>query len=113
MRIIPVERKIIQPKRKDVFRMGVNTHSRQLPRFSLKLLFHIGNLIDIDMGIADKMNKLFRFHSYNLSNHHEKERVFCGIKRNADRDITAILVENHRELSFGMRSEEHTSELQS
>src|SRR3989344_3579150 len=94
MRIVSFEHKITQPKRKDIFHVGVNTHSRQSPRFSFKLLLHIGNLIYIDMGIADKMNELFCFHSDNLSNHHEKERVFCGIKRNADRDIAAVLAEN-------------------
>lgn len=62
-------------------------------RFSTQLLIYLINMIVIDVGISERMNKGSSFESCYFCYHHEEDRVRSDIKWNSEKYISASLVE--------------------
>ena len=73
MRIIVRQCKILIPESEDVGHLRINCHFRKPVWFPGKLKLHLLNMIKVDVGIAQGMNKFPRLQSCCLCNHQCKQ----------------------------------------
>src|SRR5664279_843707 len=79
----------------------INYHPGKLVRFAGKLKIYLINMIEINMSIAQSMDKITRFKTGNLRYYHCQQGVRCYIKWYSNKDISASLVKLTRQFSAG------------
>jgi hypothetical protein len=101
MWIIPFQHKILKPKPKNIFHLRVNFHHRQFSAFAAELEFGLLDVVAVKVCIAEGVYKLAGLQAAYLGHHHIEQGVGGNVKRYAEENIGAALVELATEFSVG------------
>lgn len=96
-RVVPFDPKVLVFEIIDIFHLRIYDHLRKRFRFSGNLFSRLFEMVAIEMDIPECMNKLSRFESGYLCEHHGKQCVTCDIERDSEKKIGRSLVEMERE----------------
>lgn len=98
IRVIILKGKIGIFKAKNIFFLSINFHFWKISWCTSKLLFHLFNMIIIDMHITKSMNKFSGFQISYLCHHHRKECIRSNIEGNTEEYISRALIQLTRKL---------------
>ena len=86
---------------KDTFHVGIEHHTWQLARRTAELFLHLVEVVEIDVRIAEAVNKLSRLQSSDMRYHHQQQGITRDVKRNSEEQVGAALVELQAESLVG------------
>ena len=72
---------------------GVQAHHRQRARGAAELLVRLLEVVQVEMGIAERVHELARLQPAHLSDHQRQQGIGRDVERHAEEDIGAALVE--------------------
>ena len=101
MRIVALEREIFIAERVDGANFRIDFHSRQWPGGSGQLGFHLFEVIDVEVKIAESVNEVTRLEITYLRHHEGQERIGSDVEWDSQKQIGTPLVKLTTEPSIG------------
>lgn len=98
MRVVIRKFKVFRAEGEDVIFLINHRDSRKGLRLALEELFNHWNLVNVNVGIGDRMHKFIGFSAGDVREHHQERRVLDEVGRYADRVVSGALEHVQREL---------------
>ncbi len=93
MRIVALQREILEAEGIEVFNGGIDLHHRPGARLARELEFRLLQMIRVKMQIAEGVDKFAWLQITHLRDHQGEQRVAGDVERHAEKKIRAALVE--------------------
>ena len=78
---------------KNVGHIAVNHHSRQRARGAAQLQVHLLHVVEVDVGIAERVDKITRLQPGHLRHHHQQQGITGNIEWHAQKQIGTALIQ--------------------
>ena len=91
--LIAFETEILDAEVAYVLDVGVEHHRRQWQRLARELELDLIEMVEIDVGIAESMDKRAWLEACNLCHHHDKQSVGGDVERHTEEGVGAALIE--------------------
>jgi hypothetical protein len=101
MRIVIHELKVLESEREQVGHHGIDFHLRERPGFTSELQRGLFEMIVVQVGVPQSVDKVAGGELCDLSHHHRQQRVRCDIKRHAEKDVGASLIKLTGKFALG------------
>ena len=101
MGVVSLQCEVLILKVKYRLHIGVKTHRWQSAWCARKLLIHLLHMVQVEVSIAQRMDKLACLQATLLRNHHCQQGIRCYIERHAEEGVGTTLIELARELAIG------------
>ena len=92
MRVVVFECEIFELKTENIFHGGIDLHLRKRAEVARKLQLHLLKMIQINMNVAEGVDKILCLQARHLRDHHREQSVRSDIKRNTQKSVRAALV---------------------
>ena len=99
--LIAFEVEILDAEVADVLDFRVEHHLRQWQRLARELEVDLIEMVEIDVGIAERVDEGARLKASDLCHHHDEKRVRGDVERHAKESVGTALVKLERELAVG------------
>lgn len=97
---ISAKGEILIPEAEYIPDILIDAHLRKSVWCACKLKINLVNVVKVYMCISEGMHEFPGFQPCNLGNHHKQKGIGCNIEWNADKDVSAPLVQLAGELTF-------------
>lgn len=91
---------VVDAEIEDVFDLGIKPQRGQRSGLARELLLDLVKMVDVEVSVAQSMNKLSDAQITNLRNHRRQKRVRRNIEWNAQEGVGTTLVELAREFAI-------------
>jgi hypothetical protein len=106
--IIVHEFEVFVLKIENIFHIGIDDHFGQGARLARKLQFHLFQMIQINVGIAHRVNKISFLQTRYLRHHFQQQGVRGNVEWDAQKNIGAALVKLQAQFAVGnIKLKEH------
>ena len=85
VRVVAFKGEIFVVEIKNVGHIAVNHHSRQRARGAAQLQVHLLHVVEVDVGIAERVDKITRLQPGHLRHHHQQQGITGNIERHAQK----------------------------
>ena len=99
--LIVFEMEILDAEVTDVLDLWVKHHLRQWQRLARELELDLIEMVEIDVGVTESMDKRARLKACDLCHHHDQKRVRGDVERHSEESVSTALVKLERELAVG------------
>ena len=99
MRIVALQREILEAKSEQVLDLWIQSHRRQGAWRTRKLQPRLFQMIRVKMAITAGPHEVAEFEIEHLGNHHGQQRIRSDVEWHAEEDVGAALIELARELA--------------
>ena len=92
VRVIALQRKVLEFEGKDVFYRRIDVHAGQRTRLARQLLARLLHVVGIQVCIAEGVHEIAGLQIAHLRDHQRQQRVGCDVERYTEEDVRAALV---------------------
>ena len=93
MRLVAFQRKVLVAKSKQVLDRRVQVEPGEGIRRAAQLLPRLVEMVQVQVRIAERMDKVARLQVRHLRDHQRKQRIRSDVERHAKEEVRAALVE--------------------
>ena len=77
----------------DALHVGVDFHLRQMARLASQLQLRLLNVVEVEVGVASRIDKIAQLEVAHLCHHHRQQGIRSDVERHAKEGVGAALVE--------------------
>ena len=93
VRVVTINMEIFVMKPENVIDVGIDAHCRQPSRLARKLESHLLEVVVVDMGITERVDKLAGFQLCHLRHHQEEKGVGSDVEWHPKEDVGRALIQ--------------------
>ena len=92
-RVIALEGKILVAESENILHLRIEFHYRQRPRRAGKLLAHLVEMVEVNVGVTGSMDKFSRLQAAYLGYHHRQQGIGSNVERHSEEGVRTSLVQ--------------------
>ena len=99
--VVAFELEVVVLVVEDALHLGVEHHARQWTWLAAELLMHLVHMVEVDVRVAEGVDKLPWLQACDVSHHHAQQRVARDVERHAQEQVGAALIELQTQFAVG------------